>query len=382
MKAINAAHSGSNPQLGKYSVAGMLEATDNVGVPRVIDRFYALDGLRFLAVLLVAAFHYCFVAGRDGFSAVSIYPEVTQYMYLGVSLFFILSGFVIPYSGNNKSFKAFLILRGIRLYPAFWFCMLVTFISATLLFADPRFTATWRDVIFNTTMLPGFFGARMVDGVYWTLLVEIKFYVLFGLFLLVKRWVKFEWWLLAWMLVYAINQYIVPVPLSPLIAFHESPLFMIGILLYMMVSEGIGLTRLIALVAALYLAYGYELSQATANAKNFGSAFEMKYIFPVVLLFCLGVWLAAKISVPKWVRKLGDLTYPFYLLHDYLGLILISLFAIFLSPIGSITLVFILMMLFAYGVNLYVEVPAQKSVKNYFRMTHGRSIASQDGVSK
>ena len=349
----------------------MVEGSGNAGVNRASGRFYALDGLRFLAVLLVAGFHYCFVAGRDGFSADAIYPEVTRYMYLGVSLFFILSGFVITYSGNNKSVKTFLILRGVRLYPAFWFCMTITFIGAYQLFADPRFSATWQDAILNTTMLPSFFGAHMIDGVYWTLLVEIKFYAFFSLFLAVKKWVKLEWWLLAWMLIYLINQFVISIPLSKLIAFPESPLFMIGILLYMMVSEGISLLRVAALGLALALTYSYELWRATANVTNFGSAFEMKYIFPVILLFCGAVWFAAKISVPKWVRKLGDLTYPFYLLHDYLGLILISLLASILSPMASIVLVFLLMMLFAYGVNLYVEVPAQKSVKNYLSLNHG-----------
>lgn len=360
----------------------MVEASCNVAVTRAKGRFHALDGLRLLAAMLVAGFHYCFVAGRDGFFAVAIYPEVTRYMYLGVSLFFILSGFVISFSGNNKTVKAFFILRAVRLYPAFWFCMFITFIGANMLFNDPRFIATWRDAIFNTTMFPGFFGARMVDGVYWTLLVEIKFYVLFGLFLIVKKWAKFEWCLLAWMLIYSINQYVIPVAFSHLIAFPESPLFMMGMLLYLMVEEGVNISRIAALALALAFTYSYELSRAYANAINFGIAFEMKYIFPVILCFVGVVWFAAKISVAKWVQKLGDLTYPFYLLHDYLGLILIGVIASFLSPMGTIMLVFLLMMLFAYGVNLYVEAPVQKSIKNFLRTKHWSGISSSGGEDK
>lgn len=360
----------------------MLEASRSDGVMRTNGRYYALDGLRLLAALLVAGFHYCFVAGRDGFSAVAIYPEVTRYMYLGVSLFFMLSGFVISYSGNNKSVKSFLILRGVRLYPAFWFCMIITFIGVYVLFNDPRFIATWKDAIINTTMLPGFFGAHLVDGVYWTLLVEIKFYVLFSLFLVVKKWAKFEWCLLAWMLIYAINQYVIAVPLAQLIAFPESPLFMIGVLLYLLAAEGVNLSRVIALALALTFTYGYELWRASANVINFGITFEMKYIFSVILCFVVVVWLAAKISVPKWVQKLGDLTYPFYLLHDYLGLILIGLLASILNPMGAITLVLLLMLLFAYGVNMYVEAPAQKSIKNFLRTKRWSGISSSGGEDK
>ena len=345
----------------------MREDENIVASPLVNNRFYALDGLRLFAALLVAGFHYCFVAGRDGFSTAYIYPEVTKYMYLGVSLFFMLSGFVITYSGNKKSVKAFLILRGVRLYPAFWFCMLITFVGASILFGDPRLSTTWRDAILNTTMLPSYFGAHMVDGVYWTLLVEIKFYILFSLFMGLKKWVKLEWSLFAWMLIYSINQFVFKVPLAHLIAYPESPLFMIGILLYLLALEGIDIFRMVALVVALVFTFQHEQNRALANALNFGMVFEMKYIFPVIVCFVVAVWFAAKIPVSKWVQRLGDLTYPFYLLHDYLGLILISLIVSVLKPVGSIVFVMTLMLLIAYAVNTYVEHPLQQMMKNYLK---------------
>lgn len=345
------------------------------------SRFYALDGLRLIAALMVAGYHYCFVASRDGFSPVIFYPEITKYMYLGVELFFILSGFVICYSAANKTVKSFLILRCVRLYPAFWFCMLITFLGVHLIFGDPRFNATWWDAFLNLTMLPGLFGGRMVDGVYWTLLVEIKFYVLFSLFLITKQWVKLEWSLLVWMLLYGVNHHITSVPFARLVAFPESPLFMIGILIYLVVINGISKFRVMALAIALALTYSYELGHTVSLANNFGLAFDMRYIFSIIVFIVGIVWLAAKVSVANWVQKLGDLTYPFYLLHDYLGLILISVLASIFHPVGAIVLVCLAMLIAAHGVNRYVEVPVQKLIKNYLKKKKWSGMSSSIEIS-
>ena len=86
----------------------------------------ALDLLRLFAALSVVLFHYAFRgAAADGYTHVHL-PELipfAKYGARGVSLFFVISGFVIAYSAVGRSTQDFAIARITRLYPGFLICM-------------------------------------------------------------------------------------------------------------------------------------------------------------------------------------------------------------------------------------------------------------------
>lgn len=102
-------------------------------------RLLVLDGLRLGAALMVVAYH--LVGDKIGVwqpSAAShfgLLHSVSQYGFLGVQLFFIISGFVICMSAWGRSVGDFFVSRVVRLYPAYWFAVLVT---AAVLVAVPR----------------------------------------------------------------------------------------------------------------------------------------------------------------------------------------------------------------------------------------------------
>ena len=91
--------------------------------PKRSGRLYELDLLRFIAAFAVLLFHYSFRGyAKDHYTVMpylSIAP-VTKYGYLGVSLFFLISGFVILMTASSGSTRHFVISRLVRLYPAFW----------------------------------------------------------------------------------------------------------------------------------------------------------------------------------------------------------------------------------------------------------------------
>src|SRR3954463_9240577 len=86
------------------------------------ERVPALDLLRLVAVLGVVAFHYGFRGPTEhGVPHVAI-PELAgfgRYGFLGVSVFFVISGFVIAYSAEGRSGPGFAIARFARIYPTF-----------------------------------------------------------------------------------------------------------------------------------------------------------------------------------------------------------------------------------------------------------------------
>ena len=117
-------------------------------------RIRVLDGLRLFAALMVVSYHY--------FGFVSM---PTAYGWLGVELFFLISGFVICMSSMGHTVGQFATSRIVRLFPAYWFGVLLT--SAVLLIWEVRQAPSLGEIAVNLTMLQGW-GGRTVDR--WRLL--------------------------------------------------------------------------------------------------------------------------------------------------------------------------------------------------------------------
>ena len=86
-------------------------------------RFYEIDLLRFSAALSVVFYHYTYCGYQAGHLSPISDPEwarITRYGWLGVQLFFLISGCVVLLSAQGKTVRQFVISRVTRLYPAFW----------------------------------------------------------------------------------------------------------------------------------------------------------------------------------------------------------------------------------------------------------------------
>ena len=123
--------------------------------------FPGLDLIRCSAALLVLFFHLAYQSRADPLATFA------SIGWLGVPIFFVLSGFVIAFSANGRSAGQFVKSRIFRLYPAAWICG-----SATAIFIlhDPQWVENY---IKTMVLLP---IGPWVDAVYWTLAVEIAFY--------------------------------------------------------------------------------------------------------------------------------------------------------------------------------------------------------------
>src|SRR5690349_2750757 len=147
-------------------------------------RLAALDGLRLLCALAVAGYHFGDSWRLDGVHPPAYFlPDaapVLIYGFLGVEVFFLISGFVILMSGWGRTVREFAASRAARLHPAFWVCVLVTAVVSTALpisggLPFPPLPAG-PDVLFNLTMLAEPLNRPLVDSVYWTLWIEFRFY--------------------------------------------------------------------------------------------------------------------------------------------------------------------------------------------------------------
>lgn len=157
---------------------------DKINVEEKTEKLWLLDVIRGFSALLIVLYHY---TTQYDISIGHIVPYAVKVPWgcHAVYTFFLLSGFLTVYSYKEKTTPlAFLKKRFLRLYPMFWVSMFVT--TLFMYFLLPDRVPSFKQFIFNITMIPSFFGVRAVDGVYWTLAKELMFYfgfaavILFG----------------------------------------------------------------------------------------------------------------------------------------------------------------------------------------------------------
>jgi peptidoglycan/LPS O-acetylase OafA/YrhL len=143
------------------------------------ERLGYLDSARGLAAMCVLLVHAIASFSETNFELVSIANFTKEYLDLGkvfLILFFLTSGFVIPFSIKGKganALKSFGISRFFRLYPVYWVSAILGFVLYG--------TFTYTDLLFNLTMFQQFFGVENIIGLYWTLQIELIFYFLVAL---------------------------------------------------------------------------------------------------------------------------------------------------------------------------------------------------------
>lgn len=320
---------------------------DEAGRPRL----HIIDGLRIFAACLVMFFHLGYWSwanprsrGAMILEGTAQFPELAAYSWwgwVGVEIFFVISGFVIAYSSANASFPRFVRSRFLRLFPAILVCASITLavIVATDLMPFSRaLQAYWRTLV----IWP--FGGWL-DNVYWTLSVELTFYVVVAVFLLLGRPQLFAFAMGALGLVtsaLAANSYLggtgeLSLPglgdqLADTLLLHHGMYFSLGYFLWS--ATATGWTRTKALLIAVLLAGGVFPILVSAD-KLSGAPGVVSGWVPV------GVWLTAMaimiasvvVAKPKgaqqperrWLTLLGMSTYPLYLLHYIAGATLMAM---------------------------------------------------------
>ncbi|MGW7246220.1 acyltransferase family protein [Streptomyces decoyicus] len=343
------------------------------------SRLRALDGLRLLAALMVAAYHY---GGRNGEiaqawggSPAHQFPTAAPlfaYGCLGVQIFFVISGFVICLSGWGRTLRAFIASRVSRLYPAYWAAILLV----TAVFALPwvAFEALApSEVLTNLTMLQQPLGVDRVLGVCWTLWAEMRFYALFALCVVLpgatrRRVVLFcAGWTLAAALAQAAHQPFLDTVLMP----EYAPFFIGGVGLYLLHRYGARDPIAWAIVLVSWL-IGQHYAVAGLWHAPSATAFSYRSTAVIIAVVTLGFALVAAVALGRlhwanwrWLTVAGALTYPFYLVHEHLGWVVVRALhhGIGLPSYATLILTVALMLLLAWVLHRFIERPLTPVLK-------------------
>ncbi|MFE2421207.1 acyltransferase family protein [Streptomyces hokutonensis] len=350
--------------------------------PSAQRRLYAIDGMRLLAALFVAAHHYAGTRRVDrpdnaiwGRPVSDIMPTVfrfSAYGWIGVEMFFVISGFVICMSCWGRTPRQFFTSRVIRLYPAYWFSIVFT---TVVLVALP---GVWdrqklREILLNFTMLQAGSGVPNVDGVYWTLWSELRFYLLFMAVVVTgltyRKVVIFCClWGAAAMIAPAAGFRPLTLAINP----DGAWFFIAGLALYLMYRFGQDLL-LWGILGLASLMGQLELGHRIDAVEHVSSWRASMVVFTVFILVMAAIALGATDRVRwKWLTTAGAMTYPFYLLHYAAGTTLINRFRDTMDPRLLVVSVISGFLVLSWLVHRLVERPVSRLLKNGLNTSFAR----------
>jgi peptidoglycan/LPS O-acetylase OafA/YrhL len=294
--------------------------------PLTADRLAFLDVLRGLAASAVVLQH-GLEASLPGYLAFSIrYFDLGQF---GVTLFMLISGFIIPVTlERGRSNARFWINRLFRLFPLYWASICFFWLYYHAVAPERLYPAEGWQWLLNLTMLQEFLRVPHVNGVFWTLTLELVFYgccsmlYLFGL--------SSRTSLVVWLGQTALIALGICCPLLSARRFPGGYAFLlltmfVGTLFHRYVSGQVSRRELVVVLTALAplsLAVSYvnfALFVRTGHALTFHGVWSVWLAAYVLFMAALAY---RSCPMPFWLCYLGRISYSIYLVHAGFVLIL------------------------------------------------------------
>jgi peptidoglycan/LPS O-acetylase OafA/YrhL len=295
----------ADPQIAVLDVQSEAAASP-LNLPRQNAKLPTVQALRGVAAMAVCWFHLTY--GMPGFLDAGWLKQSGMYGWLGVQVFFVISGFLIPYTlfhggYNLRQFGSFLKKRLVRLHPPYLITLVVVlgYRYVEVVLPVPRskqIPVQWGQLVAHLGFLNPIFGYKWFVGVFWTLAVEFQFYLLLGLTygLLAGRR---RWLGCAWCALLALSAFVWP---SQEYLPHHLPVFCFGLFAFRYACLGTGWVELLA---------GMAFAAALCHRTNGPPA---TYVAIGTALLILFVRYSNRI-----LNFFGEISYSLYLLHAPIG---------------------------------------------------------------
>ena len=353
--------------------------------------YWGLDLLRFISAVLVLLFHVAVFGGDVPTWPASVEAAPLGWLepfswfgWIGVQIFFVLSGFIISASAYNSSALGFLKKRAIRVFPALWISAVIALLARAV-WGEPLETLA-ISLLHSVTLSP---KGPYIDGVVWSLVIEAIFYVSIAVVICLSP--KFGglqrsltlaayglgvastcFTLTVWLTIHAglfadqegILAFFRGFAFDALLLRHGI-LFAVGMLLYQIVERGPSLQTLVAL-AVFGCASILQIENNTLGDRT--------ALVPIVVwltAICI-IYLSSKFgdravgqNLRPLMRPIGLMTYPLYLNHFVLGQALLPMFALWIPNSAVLfSVLFATLLANAWFIAQYPERWVQKHARN------------------
>jgi peptidoglycan/LPS O-acetylase OafA/YrhL len=359
-----------------------------------IRAWAAIDLLRFACALMVVARHYGEVlplglnpAAANMLAGVALptrYAPWTGFGWIGVELFFVISGYVIACSAEGADPRSFLRRRAQRLLPAAWVCASLSALALLAFGGDTpaNLAGQWlRSMLFWPL-------GDAIDPSYWTLGIEVAFYLLVAARLRggasPARIERVAWWIggasaAFWAALFAaglLDGSWASERLAQLLLLPHGCFFAIGMLVQ--AGHRSGFTR--RRVAGLALFLGAAVLEILAHAVRHAADVHMAVdaVWPLAAFGAgLAVMLLCRLLQPgiaRWsgvATTLGLMTYPLYLLHQQVGAAIVASLARMGAPAeAGLVSALLLSLALSWACVRFAEPPLRAAIGQALRARH------------
>lgn len=363
-----------------------------------------IDALRFVAAAMVVWFHFGYLMGahQTGTAATAsrhllAFPAIfdwSAFGWVGVEIFFVISGFVIAFSAQKATAFTFFASRLVRLGPGVWICATITLLTVltlgiydeTLLFRAYRHSMAFLN------------WAPWIDGAYWTLFIEISFYACVFLLILARRFEAIRILAIvigsasaAFLIVKALarvtgergwafdHQIVQYERYTDLFLLHHGVFFALGVFLWLQLIKNPATSNKVWIVL-LSIAGCLEVALASRGG-------VVPHTKLQTFIAC-AVWISGMVvlvqsvrlnsllhTAPQWflrsLQSVGLMTFPLYLVHTIAGATIMGrLVMLGLEPWQALVCGAVLVLLAAFVVSTYLEPALQRVVKRMLYGTH------------
>ncbi|SFV55922.1 acyltransferase 3 [hydrothermal vent metagenome] len=286
---------------------------------------------------------------------------------LGVDIFFLISGFVIPISLVKYTQKGFVIRRFFRLFPTYFisFLFVIIMIGISSFYFNNDFPYSIKTIFLHSIIgVREIVGIPSIDTVVWTLEVELKFYILSVIFIsLFKKNSLFVFLLPISIFILLLINFLI---------FHSSyfnfiPIIymFIGTAFYFHFKEIINSYKLIIIILLLLSLFN-SIYYILGN-KIFSAEYLNQMYFNAIyglIIFGLSYLFRKKFKFNIILSFMANISYPFYIIHGISGYIIMTiLLDKGISPIYLFPITISIVSCVAYLIHIYIETPSQKFAK-------------------
>jgi peptidoglycan/LPS O-acetylase OafA/YrhL len=314
----------------------------------------ALDLVRFAAAMLVVLYHFAFFSWHEplselgGRAAIGTAPRfatlipATWFGWVGVEIFFVLSGLLIAASAAERSPREFVVSRTLRIIPSLWFFATLSTII-TMVYSNSKLIYIALLYLKSLFLFP---TGPWIDGLYWRLTTEVSFYAAMFVLLPTGHFDLLQSLTVAAAAVISLFYALVTLtvlvpqlPVGPLVlrVAHAYPArlvflttgayFIVGLSLYLLAKHGYSLARTVFRLVAGLLA---GAAGVWFNARTYPAVVlygEWVGTQVTVWLLCVGILARAALRprrsssrrIEAKARLIGLETYPLYLLYNIVG---------------------------------------------------------------
>jgi len=307
--------------------------------------------LRAIAALMECVFHFAYHVGEEGdfLPADNWFRQIAFFGSEGVYVFFVISGFIIPYALYQsrytlQNYFRFLLKRFLRLHPPYVLSMLLSglvVLGYAIWYWKP-FVFEWHRIAAHFVFLVPWQETEWFNAIYWTLALEFQYYIVIALIfpLLVKNRM-FSWLAIAVFMVLGI---VFP---DRRLVFLFAPVFAAGMSVFLAKEKKFFWWEAALVVAIAAIQARYLISPATA-------------VTTLLTTLAVAFW--------NWESKptnwMGEISYSLYLTHGFSGGQILYFFGRYFHSFGEKMILLFLAVLasliFAWIYWRIIEVPSME----------------------